>query len=196
VDVLTIQELADCIGARWSPQIGDDSVMGWLTVVAYLVTAALALRVTLGAAAVRREQLFWGLITAAMLFLAVNKQLDLQSAFTAAGRCVAMAQGWYDDRRAVQLRFVEAMIGVSVLLLVAGSWLLWRILWTNLLALAGLAFVIGFVLVRAIGFHHVDRMIGSTIHDVRINWILEWTGLVLISINALALMARRQRNLV
>ncbi len=186
---MTIESLAACIGDRWSPGIGDPSPMGWLTVLAYLMTAALALGVALRMHG-GPGRAFWWLTTVLMLCLAVNKQLDLQSALTAAGRCIAQAQGWFDARHAVQVRFISGLVALTLLALLGGLFLLRRDLAANLLALVGLAFVAGFVLVRAVGFHHVDAFIGSSIHDVRVNWILEWTGLVLISTNALFLRRR------
>jgi len=192
---VTLESLKACIGSRWSPGIGDPNAMGWLTVVAYLVTAALAFRV---ARRMRpgRTRAFWVLIMGLMLFLAVNKQLDLQSALTAAGRCISQAQGWFDQRQTVQLQFIRALLGVAVLALLSGLILLRRDLATNLLALVGLVFVAGFVMVRAVGFHHVDVFLGSSVHDDRVNWILEWTGLVLISVNALTLGRRSRRHAV
>jgi hypothetical protein len=192
---LTPEALAACIADRWSPQIGDPGVVGWMTVVAYLATAALALRVAARLPG-GRARVFWAIVAGLMLCLAVNKQLDLQSALTAAGRCISKAQGWYDDRKGVQVRFIVWLLGAVVLGLVSGLILLRRDIPANLLALVGLVFVAGFVLIRAVGFHHVDAFLGSSVHDVRVNWILEWTGLVLISVNALFLGRRRTRSTV
>ncbi len=169
--------------------------MGWMTVAAYLVTAALAFRV------VRqidrgRTRVFWATVVGLMLCLAVNKQLDLQSALTAAGRCIAQAQGWYDHRRAVQVQFIEVLLGFALLALLSGLVLLRRDLPANLLALVGLVFVAGFVMVRAVGFHHIDAFLSSSVKNVRLNWVLEWTGLVLISVNALILGRRSGRRAI
>ncbi|MDB5657901.1 MAG: isopropylmalate isomerase large subunit [Cypionkella sp.] len=45
-----------------------------------------------------------------MLILAVNKQLDLQSALAATGRCIAQFQGWYRARRDVQHHVIEVLL--------------------------------------------------------------------------------------
>jgi hypothetical protein len=190
---MTPEALAACIADRWSPGIGDPSVMGWMTVAAYLVTAALAFRVAARLPG-GRLRVFWALVTGLMLCLALNKQLDLQSALTALGRCIAKAQDWYDDRQSVQVEFILGLLGAALLSLLAGLILLRRDLAANLLALVGLVFVAGFVMVRAVGFHHVDAFLGSTVQDVRVNWILEWAGLVLISVNALILGRRLYRR--
>ena len=190
---MTLEALAACVNRRWSPSFGDPTLMGWLTVVAYLLTAALAFRVARKVEG-GRTRAFWALVVGLMLFLGVSKQLDLQSALTAVVRCIARAQGWYDDRRAVQLDFIRGLVGVAVMALLAGLFLLRRDLRANLLALVGLVFVAGFVMVRAVGFHHLDVFLGGSVQAVRVNWILEWTGLVLISVNALILGRRLRRR--
>jgi hypothetical protein len=45
--------------------------------------------------------------------------------------------------------------------------------------------------VRAVGFHHFDEVINFRVNDVRMNWVLELSGLVLISVNAIWLLFRR-----
>ena len=41
--------------------------------------------------------------------LGVNKQLDLQTLFTQLARDLAMAQGWYEERRRYQVAFIIAI---------------------------------------------------------------------------------------
>ena len=96
-----LSTIAACVDDRWSPQIGDPTVAGWGTVVAYAVCAVLGF-MALTRAQDKRERIFWGLVTLAMLSLGVNKQLDLQSMLTAAGRCLSQLQGWYEERRVFQ----------------------------------------------------------------------------------------------
>ncbi len=85
--------MQSCALERWSPRIGDPSLMGWLTVGVYLLAGLVALWVLASArfpAATRgRERLFWLFVALILFFLAINKQLDLQSYLTAVGRCVA-----------------------------------------------------------------------------------------------------------
>ena len=97
--------MAACVGERWSLKIGDPTVVGWLTVALYAVCAVLGF-MTLMRVKDTRERIFWGLVALAMLFLGVNKQLDLQSMLTAAGRCLSQLQGWYEERRVFQRDFI------------------------------------------------------------------------------------------
>ena len=46
-----------------------------------------------------------------LLFLAFNKQLDLQSLLTAVARCQAMIQGWYESSPVIG--YSVAMIGIE-----------------------------------------------------------------------------------
>ena len=189
------EEVLACLFRDWSPVIGDPHLVGWLTVVLYAVTSAMAVMVLRrGPVFIRPVRWFWGLIAFGMAFLAVNKQLDLQSALTAAGRCLAVAQGWYDDRRVVQLGFIIGLLLAAAALLVAALAVLRRDLGRNAVAAFGLAFVCGFVLVRAVGFHGFDAVINSTLQGLRVNWLLEWTGPLLICLNAAVLLAAARRQ--
>ncbi|MCE8442687.1 isopropylmalate isomerase, partial [Rhodovulum sulfidophilum] len=123
-----------------------------------------------------------------LLGLAINKQLDLQSALTATGRCLAKLQGWYGQRRAVQTEFIAAIGTLSLLSLIGLLWLLRGTLRRSAPAIVGLCFVSGFVLIRAAGFHHFDHLLGMpTLLSVRANMVLELTGPLLIAAAALAL---------
>ena len=162
--------------------------MGWVTVAAYAAAAALA-----GIVAARgrtRAGAFWSVLAVLLALFAVNKQLDLQSALTAIGRCLAKAQGWYENRRVVQAAFIAvlALAGLGFLAVMLRA--LRGRLAENGLAAAGTAFLVTFVLVRAVGFHHVDAMLRMPVAGLRMNWILELGGIALIAANAAALLRR------
>ena len=145
-------------------------------VAAYLATALLC------CCCAQREspggrRAFWLGVTAVMVFLGVNKQLDLQSWLTQTGRDLAHAQGWYAYRHAVQAGFIVALTlgGLSFLLWLrrATRNLGGEIRW----AFLGLVLVIAFVFVRAASFHHVDRLLYFELGGLRISWILELGGI-------------------
>lgn len=188
LDTINWDALAQCTFTSWQPKIGDPSFTGWLTVALYLLTFGLCLAVTrFPGATTRAIRAFWVPLCVLVLFLAINKQLDLQSLATASARCLAKLQGWYDDRAAFQLAAI-ASLGLAVL--VVGSiffWMLRRDLRHNYLALLGLTVVLGFVMIRAVGFHYFDVLIGLRIGPIQMNNLLEFSGLILISLNALML---------
>lgn len=183
-----------CAFAQWSPGLGDNHVMGWVTVVVYLAAGLVSLRTARALVGpdpiTRRERLFWSIAAGVMLFLAVNKQLDLQSLITMIGRCHARLAGWYDIRHLVQQEFILAVAvgGVAGLALLA--WLLRGILGRVWLALLGLGFVCGFVVIRAASFHHVDVLISTRVAGLKMNWILELPGPLLVA----AVATWRRRN--
>jgi hypothetical protein len=122
----------------------------------------------------------WRAISISFFILGINKQLDLQTAMTELGRIVAFAGHWYEQRKTVQVHFV---IGVAAGC-VAGTVIL--LYWTRRspiqtwLALVGSAFVLGYVLIRAASFHHIDHFIGGRVLGFKWNWILEMTGIAIV----------------
>ena len=60
----------------------------------------------------------------------------------------------------------------------------------NRLALWGVTILGGFVLMRAVGFHGVDRLIALRHTGVSMNYLFENAGLLLIAINAVAILRR------
>ena len=104
----------------------------------------------------------------------------MQSAFTEVMRVVAREQGWYEARRQYQYAFIGA---VAVLAAVVGTALIaavWRLGRALKLAAVGLVFVLVFVAVRAMSFHHVDALIGTRVLNVRVNWIFEIGGIAVV----------------
>lgn len=158
---------------HWQLGIGDPTFMGWFTVFAYLSTAYLCWRAAAKGMAPRKVRGFWLGLAALLVFLGFNKQLDLQTAFTFAAKDFAKATGWYENRRVVQGLFV-AMIGLGGMIFTA--WLCWtfRREWKRLWqALAGVGFLLSFIVIRAASFHHVDQIINFAPGGVRLNWVLE-----------------------
>lgn len=153
--------------------------MGWLTVFAYLAVAILAAR----AWHLKKEKI-WLLVSLGMLALCINKQFDLQSLFTDIGRAIAWHQGWIEKRRAVQKWFVLGIVaGAGVF----GGWFVWRYhgFWKrHLLLAAGLVFLGTFIVVRAISFHHFDSILKLSFLGMKVNWILELGGIVLVGVAA------------
>ena len=165
---------------HWSPGIGDPTVAGWLTVILYLVTSVSCwmLARELGPAGLDRRA--WRSISVLFLFLGINKQLDLQTALTEAGRYLAHYQGWIEQRQVVQLAFIALIAVISLICIIT------LLVWvrdapvSTWLALMGTTLVIVYVLIRAASFHHVDRLIGRTVLGFRWNWILEMGGIGLV----------------
>jgi len=195
LDGVSLDALSQCTFSRWQPKIGDPNFTGWLTVVFYLITFAFCVAVIkIPDRRSSANRTFWIMLCFAMIFLAVNKQLDLQSLATAGARCAAKLQGWYQDRAAFQIGAILSLGLIATILSLVFLWVLRHDLKRNFLALLGLAIVLIFVVIRAVGFHYVDVLIAHQVGPIRMNNILEVSGLVLISLNAAILLNTRPPN--
>jgi hypothetical protein len=181
----------------WEPGIGDPTVLGWLTVVAYFYAAWLCLQAYRSARSLRapgRLTAAWSLLTLLMIALGFNKQLDLQTLLTVVARRWALRGGWYERRRTVQVEFIETLAVCGVAALTAGAWLMRRHLREIGLAGFGAIFIVVFVLVRAASFHHVDSFLHAGPGGLRMNWILELGGIALIGVGALRFLGLQRRR--
>ena len=188
LDGVSLDALTQCTFSRWQPKIGDPNVSGWLTVVIYLITFGFCVAVIRVPGSTGARCTFWLMLCFLMLFLALNKQLDLQSLATAVARCAAILQGWYQDRAAFQIGAIASLALIATLSSMVFHWVLRRDLRRNFLALLGLTILLGFVMVRAVGFHYIDVLIGLRLGPIRVNNMLEVSGLILISLNAAILL--------
>ncbi|MBB3693409.1 isopropylmalate isomerase [Sphingomonas sp. BK580] len=170
---------------RWHPQIGDPTAIGWITVLAYPVAALLCAAAQRRDGAGPRPRFFWLWLAVLLVLLGINKQLDLQSLFTQVLRDRAKAHGWYERRREFQALFIFVIAGIGAALLAALPYVMRHQPRARNIALAGLVFLYGFILVRASSFHHVDWALSQTILCVRLNWILELGGILIAAAGAM-----------
>lgn len=171
--------------------------MGWFTVFAYAVAAVFA---SIAAIKTRRHgesgknHTIWFGTSILFVLLCLNKQLDLQSLATDIARVLSKSQGWYGERRAVQRVFVLGILAA------AGTFALWfalrfRVFWLkHALLVTGLFFTLTFIVVRAVSFHHVDEFLGFRLAGVRMNWLLELTGIFLVALAAVREIRRDTAN--
>jgi hypothetical protein len=192
--------LSTTVDGRWHPSIGDPSLVGWITVIAYLATALLAGRNARAgarqaawwraqahsaaqAAETRSLSRFWWCVACLLLALGVNKQLDLQTLFTQVLRDLARAQGWYERRRPYQVAFIAAVGLTSAAGTALLAFAMRRVLHRIWLGLLGLGLLAGFVLIRAASIHQVDVLLKRG--TVRLNWVLELGAIGVIALSAL-----------
>jgi len=180
----------------WVPGLGDPSLMGQMTVVAYglaaLLCALCGLYGSRGFAQPlgRQSRLFWWGMVTLLVALGINKQLDLQSLLTVVGREMAVAEGWYDHRRSVQRGFIAAFVLASLAAIMALGQRYQQLIKTQWCAAIGLLLLLLFVLGRAASFHHVDQLINVQVAGLRLNWVLELGGLGWIALAAIGELIR------
>jgi len=171
---------------HWRPGIGDPTIAGWVTVAAYFIAAFLCWKS--GCAGKSRgsslEASFWFLLTCLLLFLGMNKQLDLQTWFTLFGKHLAQEEGWYGQRRLVQAIFISLVGLIGCISL----FIFWRFARPKVrhyrLALFGAVSLTAFILIRAASFHYVDKMLGVRLNHLRLNFILELGGIACVGLAA------------
>lgn len=167
--------------SRWVVGIGDPTPMGWITVAAYAVAAVLAWR-NVGAA--RRSGVqtsFWFALVLLLVVLGINKQLDLQGWFGQTGRDMALAQGWYQQRRTVQGAFIAALC-VGAVAVVVGARRYWGALWHEYrAAFVGVCLLLVFIIIRAATFHHVDLLFRIDVGATTLGRALEIVGVVVVA---------------
>lgn len=164
--------------------IHDASPFAWVVVLAYLagaIACGWAARFTeLG-----RDRRFWAGTAMLLILLGLNKQLDLQTPLTEAGRWMAQQEGWYGSRRLVQATFVVALAAAAFVSLAALSAWLRRSSASVKLAAFGIVLLFGFILLRAASFHHVDLWVTQNAGGLRRGWWLELAGILVIAGSAL-----------
>jgi hypothetical protein len=183
----------------WRQDMGDPDALGWATTVAYLLAAALCARTALAArhsppdAREGERPGTWWILSAGLLVLGLNKQLDLQIFVRELGIRLIALLGMDAQRRWFGRAFV----------LVMGLFLL-RVLATAVrrvrghtrghrMLLAGLALLACFAVVRAgtyvPGLKQVNMRFGKALHLA-----FEFGGILLVGISALRTRQRLVRH--
>jgi hypothetical protein len=168
-----------CALGRWIEEIGDPGWSGWVIVALYLLAAGLSVRAAVWARA-RDERVFWLIAAGLMAVYAANKELDLQTVLTALGRCASKAEGWHDRRWMLQLA-VTVVLGAGFLGVVGLAALRLRHLLSRTgIAAAGLVLTSAYVIGRAVIINHVDRLAGLNLATMRLSWLFEVPGPLLV----------------
>lgn len=184
----TLPAHIDCMLQNWSLTLNDVGALAW----AVTGTYALAGVFCLGVAPLRwrlREGWFWLLLGLFLLFLAANKQLDLQTGLIQFGKCVAISNNWYEARGEVQFAVVA---GLVILALVIGLRMFLKSILggaKTLMAVIGFLAVASFFVLRAAAINKVDLSLDASVMGVPVLLTLELVGAALIFINACVMLA-------
>ena len=175
---------------EWRAGIGDPTIIGWITVVAYLVASVISFqaanRAQLNGVRWRIDSHFWLMMGLLLLVLGINKQLDLQSLLTEFARAAAKSGGWYEQRREYQRLFIASIAGTTMV--GAAILMVWsrRLSRSQQVALLGTCFLLAFIVIRAASFHYVDLLLSQSLLGARWNSILELLGIGLIGSSGLS----------
>ncbi len=175
---------------EWHFGIGDPDVFGWVTFAGYFVAAYLCWRVARSCVRAGRSgkysgsHRFWYAAVVCLVVLGINKQLDLHVLITEIARNIAKADGWYQQRQNLQhnVLFLGLVFGLVVAVYLAH--LIRRAPKRQGMALAGLIFMFGFVILRSLSLHHVDIVLSETFSGVTVKFLLEFGGIAIVGISA------------
>ena len=182
-----MNELAIIVNGHWRPGIGDPTFIGWLTVALYLIAAVLCGIYARKTASITlsgrlRHGLFWWSLFAFMFFLAINKQLDIQSWLMLTGRHIARAQGWYSYRQTVRVWFITAVAIASIALIISLGWIFRHVLRDYGPALVGIILITIYIILRTGAYHF--EIFGRDFGRAGLNCILEVGGIILVGLSA------------
>ncbi|MES2468020.1 MAG: hypothetical protein V4675_12010 [Verrucomicrobiota bacterium] len=172
---------------NWKPGIGDPSLIGWLAVLGYFLTAGLCgwVACRLGRGKGNPQRKAWVILTLVLVVLGINKQLDLQGLLMEWARIFANRQGIYEKRRVLQVIFLGLLAMGSLTVLFLWFWMNrhhWREQGWMLL---GSVFLVAFVLVRAASFHHFQDFLAFPIGGVRLHRVIELAAIAWLAASAL-----------
>lgn len=169
--------------------LNDPTILGWLTTGMYLAAAWLCAAAAASPRFHRRDRdrrirLFWSALAAILFLLAVNKQLDIQTALIDVLRDRAEREGWYGRRRAFQMMFAA----FAIAFMVACVWALkrtlggrWREHW---LVVCGVGLLACFIVLRVADIQRLGEMTGLPVSAEGARSIIEWLGLAAIAVAA------------
>ena len=121
-----------------------------------------------------KHRFIWGGLSLGMAFLAINKQLDLQTWFQAILKGWAYQGGWYDYGQKLQIIFLMGLALVSLGLVAGIGFWMRHVWWRYLFVLLGVLFLARFIIVRAATFFGVSLpKLSAYTGGLQINWLLE-----------------------
>src|SRR5947209_9133986 len=145
----------------WSPGFHDPDPLDWAITLGYLAAAALCVWAwRRERSAYRRPMVpaFWLVLGVLFALLGFNKQLNLQTLLTGAGRQAAEERGWYEHRRQIQKLFVLVCGAAGLTAIAALAWWVRRAWRAYYPAVVGLAFAGLYAALRASYFNHVVNL--------------------------------------
>jgi len=156
---------------------GELTPIGWTVAVVYVVGALFCARAGIVShqEADRHpdNQAPWSILAIVLLFLGINKKLDLQSLLIHAGHASARADGWDQYRWLAQAVFV-VLFTLAVFAALAACVKKWRRFANDQpLILTGVLLLVLFVVVRASTISHVSERFHIRFYDEYWGWILE-----------------------
>ena len=183
IEVEVIKSALVCGFDGWMEIWGDPIFTGTLFMLSYGLTGWMIFRAASDMTD-KRERYYWRLCGALFIFQLANTNLDLHALIWTTGRCLAHAQGWYDDRRDIQLWVLIGLAILIAIILLIVLKLFYRNILRNLLLTLGVSVALGFTIVKGINFHALQQIYGIQLGQLRIAEFIEYSGIVIAFVGA------------
>ena len=178
MDELTVIGNAFLCGIdHWMDIWGDPILSGSIFMLSYGVTAVLIFRAARQTTA--RESRYWRLCGFLFLFQLLNTNLDLHALVWTTGRCLAHAQGWYDNRGEVQVLILTGFAFLVVLTLLLTLIVFVRNIFGIILLTLGVVIALGFTMVKGINYHGFEQFYNNQVGPFRVADFIEYSGIAL-----------------
>ncbi len=158
----------------------DSTVLGWTICIAYLITSWCCFRKGRKLNDSQVSMMFWYGLSLLMLFLGINKQLDLQTMLASLARQAAITDGWYAYRKHIQHVFIIVLALLLTFLLVFFRLLLAEAWYRFKLAWLGIFVLFSFIVLRAAAFNHEAKALLDSVDGYY--QLLELAGVIVILI--------------
>jgi hypothetical protein len=169
----------------WREHRGDDSLAGWVLTFGYLLCALLFLCLKNASFTDFKEKLFWVSLFGIIVLFGINKQLDLQLLITDIARTVAKEYQVYEQRKPFQIRVIALFASLALGLFGLVSVLVWRSHKTLLLALAGVAVIFGYFVLRLVSYHAIEEIMKQRYVFFSLYDVFELAGVALVGVGVL-----------
>ena len=183
----------------WRPGFGDNNLVGWMITLAYFLAALLCTAAFRDEARSYRfvgrlqRPAFWLVLTALLVLLGFNKQLDLQTLVMSTGDELVTSARLEAHRRLLKLvslltlALTGTAIALAMLLYIGRHWRLY------LLAFVGLMYLGVFIVLRAADSLPVLNEINRRYYE-SIHLLLELCGVLMIGASAARAVYRETRR--
>ncbi len=169
----------------WKTNRGDYSFSGWMITFFYICSFVVLLFVAGKSSGVAiRDKVFWHSICAIILFLSINKQLDIQMLFTDIARTAAKEYQVYAIRKPFQIRIISFFASMGISFFIPLMILLRRCHKSIFLATGGVFCLFTFLCLRLVSHHKVEAVFSHSVGIFTYFDFLELLGIFLVSSSA------------
>lgn len=171
---------------RWKLGIGDPTIEGWLICTLYFIGFILSLKKSIHVkdnCTISHKT--WTFVSLILLFLSLNKQLDLQTLISDTGRAIAINLELMEQRHIFKQAFILVLALFGIIFLIRYKENVVSFNKNYHLAFVGMVTLITFVFLRAISFHIFSDTLNNTLKSYHFFKALELTSILILLLSIL-----------